>query len=534
MTDDDKNASARKSIDFVTLLSEVPIHPFVFAALPVILSLYDVKKLVLPEEIIPCLMVLEAATLILLIVSVAILRSITKGAIITTLMIGAFFSYRLMAYSIDAAITGVTGHPPAAIVTLAIYAVLIGVSIASATKEKWNFGKIAFELDTTRLSQGLNVLSVILLLINSASIISFEIEDEGNSQKFVTRYKSAFDTIKINENADKPDVYYFIVDGFASNRTMRELYNVQDEELYDFLKEHGFYVVPKARSNYDRTEFSLSSTFAMQYINGIPDALGKDFDGLNLFCRMIQDSAVRRTFKRLGYKFVNVSSGTSATDWIYVADKNIRRVPFNHFMTAVALLTPLYAIEQYVPLMRDLLADMRLCPGSSIQEVFDIPGPKFVLIHTEIAHAPCLFDEHGNRLPLPAGQYMINWGTPAQLGAQWKFAQRMLVSWLTKVIDETHGKAVIIIQSDHGSGIPMPKIDDWYNERMRILNALYLPGKNNANCYETMTPVNNFRVLFNDYFDAKLPMLPDKVWSPRLYTKPFDWSDVQDKLNFKN
>ena len=183
--------------------------------------------------------------------------------------------------------------------------------------------------------------------------------------------------------------------------------------------------------------------------------------------------------------------------------------------------------------MRNLLADMRTCPGASMKEIFSIPGPKFVLIHTEIAHAPCIFDENGKRLPLPHGQYMINWGTPAELGAQWKYAQKVLVGWVGEILDASHGKAVIIMQSDHGCGIPLANTDDWYNERMRIINALYLPGKNNARCYEMMTPVNNFRILFDDYFDAKLPLLPDRVMCAPVYTKPFDWIDVQDKLKFK-
>jgi hypothetical protein len=527
-------ASSLRKLNLKDLkLAKVPIHPFVFAALPVITSLYEVKKLVLPEEVIPCLMVLETTTAILLVVSMVLLKSVTKGAIITTLAIGLFFSYRLLAYAIEAASTALTGHTLPPWVTLVLYALLSAVCLISSLKEDWDFGKIAFKLDLKRLNLGLNFISVALLVMNSVSLVSFEMEDEANSQKYVTRYKTAFDTVALNSNLEKPDVYYFIVDGFANRLTMNDMYGIHDDYLYDFLTKHGFYVVPKARSNYDRTEFSVSSTFNMQYVNGIPDELGKDYDGLNLFCRMIQDSAVRRTFKRLGYTIVNVSSGTSATDWMYTADKNIRRVPFNHFMTAVALLTPLYAAEQYSHLTRDLLADMRLCPGDSMTDIFNIPGPKFVLIHTDIAHAPCIFDETGKRLPLPEGQYMINWGTPAELGAQWKFAQKVLVDWLTKVIDASHGKAVIIMQSDHGSGIPMPKTGDWYNERMRIINALYLPGKSNANCYETMTPVNNFRVFFDDYFDAKLPMLPDKSWCAPVYTKPFDWIDVQDKLDFK-
>ena len=349
-TDTDENKAAQRRVfDFKDILLKVPLHPFVFAALPIIMSLYDVKKLVLPEEIIPCVMVSEGATTILLVVSLLVLKNVTKAAIITTLTLGLFFSYRLLAYAIEAASTGIIGHAPPTAVTLVIYTCLCAICLPSSLKERWDFGKFAFELDLKKLSMSLNILSVVLLIFNSLSLISFEVEDNALSEKYTNRYKTAFDNVQVNNNAEKPDVYYFIVDGFASKWTMNDMFNVHDDQLFDYLKDKGFYVVPKARSNYDRTELSLSSTFNMQYIDDIPGELGKGYDGLNLFCRMVQDSAMRRTFKRLGYTFVNVSSGNSATDWIYVADKNIRLVPFNHFMTAVAQLTPLYATEEYFP-----------------------------------------------------------------------------------------------------------------------------------------------------------------------------------------
>jgi hypothetical protein len=204
----------------------------------------------------------------------------------------------------------------------------------------------------------------------------------------------------------------------------------------------------------------------------------------------------------------------------------------NNFVTALMLLTPMFTTEKYVPLLRDLLVALRLCPDQGIGELASIPGPKFVLIHTLLAHSPCIFDEHGNRLPLPEGHYMINWGTPAELSGQWKYTQTKVIEWTDQLLRQSDGKAIIIVQSDHGSGIAMPDPNDWYNERMRILNAYYLPGMKNEGLYPTITPVNSFRVVFNDYFGSKLPMLPDEVWCAPDFARPFYWSNVRDKLKF--
>jgi branched-subunit amino acid transport protein len=532
----EKTEGASGNVDklakLVRQLPRIIVHPFAFAALPILGALWEVKKLALPEEIIPSLAVSEIAAGLLFLIASLITRSASRGAIISSLTVGLFFSYRMIAYALDAGYKAITGQPAEAWLLLSVYLFLSAICVSSSTKTRWDFGRFVFDLDQERLSKSLNVVSIILLVFNSIPLVQYEIESEQLTQKFVHKYKEAFDGIKLDDGQTKPDVYYVIVDGFANRLTMQEMFHTRFDQLYDFLKIKNFYVVPEARSNYDRTEFSLAATFNMQYIDDIPASLGKNFDDLNLFCRMIQDSAARRMFKRLGYKFVNVSSGDSATDYIWSADKNIRCCPFNHFTTAVSTLTPLYATEKYFPVLRDLLADMRLCPGDCLKEIVDIPGPKFVLIHTEISHAPCIFDENGHRLPLPSGSYMINWGTPEQVAGQWKYSQKVVSDWLSKIIDMSHGQSVVIIHSDHGSGIPMNKKEDWYNERMRILNALYLPGKTQTECYATMTPVNNLRIVFNTYFNAKLPLLPDRVMCAPVYVKAFDWIDVQNKLNF--
>ena len=43
-----------------------------------------------------------------------------------------------------------------------------------------------------------------------------------------------------------------------------------------------------------------------------------------------------------------------------------------------------------------------------------------------------------------------------------------------------------------------------------ILNAYHLPDKGRSSIYPTITPVNTFRLLFNEYFGANFEILEDK------------------------
>jgi hypothetical protein len=47
---------------------------------------------------------------------------------------------------------------------------------------------------------------------------------------------------------------------------------------------------------------------------------------------------------------------------------------------------------------------------------------------------------------------------------------------------------------------------------MRILNAYYLPDAGGGELYESISPVNSFRVLFNTYFGGKLELLADTAY----------------------
>jgi len=73
-------------------------------------------------------------------------------------------------------------------------------------------------------------------------------------------------------------------------------------------------------------------------------------------------------------------------------------------------------------------------------------------------------------------------------------------------------------------------------EKFGILSAYYLPGVDpeEAGLYPSITPVNQFRVLFNEYFGLDLPIVPDRNYIFPNQGNLYDFIDVTDRLRGTN
>jgi len=75
---------------------------------------------------------------------------------------------------------------------------------------------------------------------------------------------------------------------------------------------------------------------------------------------------------------------------------------------------------------------------------------------------------------------------------------------------------VILLQSDHGLAESV---------RNANLMAYYLPEGGEQALYPEITPVNSFRIVFNHYFGAEYPLLPDIARSAT-YQDPYNFTIV--------
>jgi len=171
-----------------------------------------------------------------------------------------------------------------------------------------------------------------------------------------------------------------------------------------------------------------------------------------------------------------------------------------------------------------------------LQEVSRIPGSKFVFAHIMLPHPPFVFDRDGNSL-LPDRPYIL-WdgslfpGTTEEYQQgyteQMTFLNQKLVQVISGILARSSKPPIIILQGDHGPGafFNMNDLDSnlCLRERFSILDAYYFPDGDYRLLYPTITPINTFRVVLNQYFGAQLDLLDDEnyyaSWDlPHLFTE---------------
>jgi hypothetical protein len=140
-----------------------------------------------------------------------------------------------------------------------------------------------------------------------------------------------------------------------------------------------------------------------------------------------------------------------------------------------------------------------------LPDVPSITGPKFTYAHISIPHFPYVFSPDGKMLTDP-GFYSVENGDAVDEEYQKKgyisqvqYINKRIIPILQAIVEKSKTPPIIILMGDHGLR------DD---NRYTNLNAYYLPNGYEG-LYPTITPVNSFRVILNEYFGANYPLLPD-------------------------
>jgi hypothetical protein len=155
----------------------------------------------------------------------------------------------------------------------------------------------------------------------------------------------------------------------------------------------------------------------------------------------------------------------------------------------------------------------------SIPELVKYPGPTFAFIHIISPHPPFVFGPDGEftdpdtflnaEKKFPAKKYALGYTN------QVTYLNTRMEQILGTLISESATPPVIILQGDHGPWM-QPE-----NKRFWILNAYYLPG-HTSELYNSISPVNSFRIVLDDYLGTTYGLLDDKSYfSPIPYIYDF-------------
>jgi hypothetical protein len=504
------------------------VHPFFWAAFPILfLFSQNVNEVAFSEILLPTIFTLMSTSLFLLFLNKLLKDSPKAGIIVSLFLLMCFsFAHALWAYQGWPVVNLISGRW--------LYLLWWGWFIFGA----YYFRKTRRELDN--LTVVLNVVSCSLVMISLASIGVYKI-GTWSSWRNVPKM-SRGETVSLDSSQIDvfPDIYYIILDTYASAKTLKEKYNFDNQEFIDYLTNQGFYVASESSSNYHKTSHSLASSLNMEYINYLGEEYGEDFSDFRPVYVLLGDYHVWRVLKSIGYKFIHVGSYWNPTSRNRYADLNINLYPIPEFSMF------LYKTTIFYPLgVRLRFLDERLIHWQRVYYKFEklaetkkIKGPKFVFAHMLIPHGPLVFKENGEFLTeeefsqRAAREHYIN---------QLIYANKKIGELFDRLLSNEENPPIIVLQSDEGT-YPLRYAlegDDFnwgqaspaeLREKMGILNAYYLPKVEEGVLYPSITPVNSFRVIFNLYFKADFELLPDENHVYLDERHPYKFINVTDKI----
>ncbi len=502
------------------------VHPFLLAAYPVLFLFAQntADQLSFEPVWMPLVLAVAGAAMALGVLTLAV-RDLHAAGLATTVLVAAFFSFG-HAWNV---VGGVIGNP---LVLLALWAAAVVAGLALVVRLRSR---------ARGWTAGLNVLAAIPLVLTLLPLGEFAIS-RGAAGVVLSPVTGLLD----GADGAQPDIYYLVFDRYAGSPALEKHFGFDNEPFLRELEDRGFAVARNSVANYVKTGLSLTSSLEMDYL---------DEEALQAEARNPADQGVinRRFQGRLtvpselksqGYRFVMVPSWWPPTGSNVDADLILGYEGPSEFALALLDTTLVSAFtaprEEIDPFSMDQLRNYTLHQLEQMREVPGLPGPKFVMAHFLIPHPPSLFDRDGTGFE----------GNEASLSASEKYTRQVEFtnSQILEIVDTIRSQPsdtepVIVLQADEGpfparyaaNGETFPWADATAEEleiKFRILNAMHLGGRDAeaAGFHDAITPVNEFRVVFNAVFDAGLPMLGERVYAHADYRHFYEFIEVSDRI----
>jgi hypothetical protein len=510
----------------------IPIHPLLAAAFPVLfLFVGNAADQVTTAPLWVPLATSLAGALAVLLLCRLIVGDWLRAAFAATVIIGLFFTFG-HAWGLVGEVLGKRRW------LIAAYGVigLLGLLVA------WRAPRPTIVVGT----RVLNFVTGVLVLINAVGIGTFVAGGGGGAR---AAGEPAAIPIEISANTPRPDVYYIILDRYANDHTLSETYGFDNSAFLDALADRHFAIAHDAWSNYFKTAMSLYSFMHMDFID--PEALGTTKNGGfgAVQVAMQNHMAAPDTFKALGYEYIIIPSWWEPAAHNVVADRVLRFAEGSEFAdalrqtTALSLLSPVgqaptATVSNPGP---DLARAHTLYQLQALKDVARRSGPKFVFAHLLIPHPPYVFDRNGNLPPADVSTDILGQDQDAYIDQLLWTNDRMLEVIDTLLDVPSDREPVIIVAADEGT-YPQRYNEDQHafqwleatpeevQQKFGILNTWHLPGVDPATVgfHDRITPVNAFRAIFNAYFDAGLPLLPDISWHSPNYDSLYDFVPARE------
>jgi hypothetical protein len=470
------------------------IHPFLIAILPVI-AVYSYNTGIIPaiQLLYPLIATIALAFIVLSAIRFMLKDWLLAGLMTSPLLLilltyGRFYEYMssyLAVFSYHALIKVFICY-----LVLIIYLTYCYLLILKSER-----------VIRANINNFLNIVTVVLLVFNLGNMVYLHAHEPLVSVEQLKPVSSA---------AYKPDIYYIILDQYASLAEMKDVLGYDNSAFAQRLEAKGFFVARQSKTRFVTTDMSLASSLNLgnvkiQHDNAtsVDSALvvhldKTDSDRDDYANKMIHYNLAARTLKQFGYKYINFGNWAIGTQYNKLADKNIKCFGFRPDNELADILI-WDSILRLIFIPRQFFRAALLYEFDGLSKVPQEESPKFVFAHILCPHLPYVFGSNGEEISFKDSRKTEE---KALYTGQYIFVTKKVEQLVDDLLSKSKTPPVIIIQSDHGSKLDLPYVHN-------VFNAIYLPKGGNKILTNTTAPHNIFRLIFNYYFGQSLPILPD-------------------------
>lgn len=468
-------------------------YPFLFASYPILaLRNFNITYVAISSIFRPLILSIALAGIIWVVLRFLV-KDWNKAGIITTIAIVLFFSYGHIFLQVEPIFGGTIRHR---YLTIIFGGILIALSSLVIWKVK----------NTEKIVNFLTVMGSIMIVLSLVQSARYDISTVQAARAANEIQSTTMEQVSNTDILEKPDIYLILLDGYTRSDILKENYNLDNSAFLQELENLGFYVAECAQSNYPSTKLSVTSVFYTKY-HDLP------------YLSPVSSSVVIETVRSLGYQvmtFENRSNGHFDINEDVRLSRNkmaFGRIDltgglseFETMLLETSFLRLVYDMPQLFPgVDAQLLHQAEYYEHyqqvyytlSELQRLPEIAGPKFVFAHILVPHPPFIFG--------PEGEFTWADDRVAGYNANIQFIDSQIVPVVDAIITKSKVPPVIIIMGDHGpfGNQVTPSM------RLSILNAYYVKDEAKKDLYESITPVNSFRVILNNYFGTNYPLLED-------------------------
>ena len=356
-------------------------------------------------------------------------------------------------------------------------------------------------------------INTAFLLFIAADVITIFLP--GSRNKYIVDVKNKL-SYHSCDSCKKPDIYYIVFDAYASSKQLKDKYGYSNQEIDDYLRNKGFYIIKDSKSSYNFTTFSVGSILNMNYLKNV-DTINKTTDREYLQAlRLSYKNEVVTFLQNEGYRILNHSvfdfdsQPTTIKNFdfwgirrlyddynlLFKVDRDIgyhlpgKIEPFlNNDRNYVY--TPFNIGQHTDKTLKEIMSSIKL----------KTEDPKFVYGHFIRTHPPYFYDSTGKlftSIPPSSGAEYLH---------QVAFSNNIIKHITDSIMSFSNRPTVIIFQGDHGISFDKPiNQQDFFSN----FNAIYFSNKNYGLLTDSTHNVNTFRIVFNTYFNQEMKLLPYK------------------------